>query len=246
MSWIIATCLLAQDRDLLRAKIEGAAGEVYSLEGSSIHDLEIRVFGVWGGLDLGDLNRRVYWFNAGADRRAGWSGGTASRPLSDEEKRARSELDRTVWAFLSNAADDQAVERLAAEEPRPEVATDGALTRVSWPRPGTQAEQACWFDADGRLVRAGGEMLTFENGNVTARAPWTDAYVYADVAGRRCLTTLTTAAGELRGEWEEVDGELMLKSIAGTLEGGVRVEVDLSARTIGKGAAKAAYEESGR
>ena len=64
MIWAL---LLLQDPDALRAKIAGAAGDVYSIEGSSIGDLEIRVSGRWGDLELGDLNRRVYGFNAGAE-----------------------------------------------------------------------------------------------------------------------------------------------------------------------------------
>lgn len=243
MSCILAFALL-QDPDALRLKIAGAAEEVYSLESSSIRDLEIRVKGRWGDLTLDELERRVWWFNAGDDKRAGWSGGKASRPLTDAEKQVRSHLDRAVWAFLSNAADDQAAAKL--EEGAATVERDGDRTRVTWRRPPAEGEFACWFDADGRLVRAGGEMLTFENTEVVDRVKWTDGYGYGRVAGKRCLTTLTIEEGELKAEWEEVDGGLLLKSIAGVLKGGVRVEIDLTDRAVGKGAAQRAYEASGR
>lgn len=237
---------LMQGEDLLKERIESASRTLYGLEHSEIRDLAIHVKGTWGETPLEDFNRTVYWLNSGSARHRPWSSGTAVRRLTDDEQRVRTTLDRVIWSFLSNRADDQALLELNRKtQRRHTVERDGDLTKVSWKRAKGGSQNVRWFNENGRLVRASGTMMTYQGIKIISNTPWNDRYTYAKVHGRTCLTTLTLDEGELKAEWKLVGGELLPVKITGTLKKTGTVTIDLTAAEINKNVALKMHESRG-
>lgn len=244
---LLTAALSLQQPDALAKRVEQAGRSTYGLERTGIPDLEIRLRGSWGALELADLNRRIYWLNTGSVKERSWNSGRSSRGLTAAERSARLTLDRVVWSFLSNRTDEQAIEELRRPgEPPPELKTEKEETRVAWKHPVAKAEMAGWFDAEGRLTRASGTTVTMEAGTILDELAWSDAYVYERHDETWYLKTLRLEGGELTAEWEEVGGVRLPIRIAGDLKGVGEVRIDLSARAIDEGRAAAVHAQRGR
>lgn len=238
---------LAQDVEAAARTIETGSAAVYGLEHSSVRDLEVRVKGRWGKLDLADLNRGVYWLNTASAPRRAWSSGRATRGLGAEERAARACLDRVVWSFLSNRADDQALAELRRTEgPRAELKKEEGRWRVGWTGRDGQSEFFAGFSEAGRLLRAGGVMATYEGAERIEAVPWVDDYRYEKADGGARLAAVRMEAGELTAEWEAVGGAALPARIRGTLKEIGEVEIDLSERAVNQGKAAAAQRAQGR
>lgn len=232
-----------QDAKELRARIKSAGDATFGLEHSRIRDLEIQVKGRWGKTNLEDFNRRVYWLKQGAGKAKSWNTGQASRALSKEDRALRTTLDRVIWSFLSNRADEQALTELdRLPKPRYTLSREDELDKISWKRPKADAEYARWFDPDGRLMRAQGTTLAYQDTKIVQKIVWMDRYAYTRMDRLDYLKTIELESGKLTATWEVGTSGRLPTKITGTLKGVGEVEIDLTERSINKRRAAEVYE----